>query len=225
MNSAGNIIYFENDEEFVSWALISKSIFKRPNKTDSYFHTSCSDPNINLDIIEQRAKGPLYFDFDFTQDYYDELDKGTLFCIKHYDTAEYGVKAVTRQLITSHVCNLIEYMGSEDMTGSHIQPCGSGAERNERLERIKQQQLEWLREIFETGMPPTPAFKSYHKGAPDGMIPYVSYSDLLDYKYNIRAIPSRDFWGEDKVEKTENGKIIAHYDSLEELVDDGWMLD
>ena len=55
-------------------------------------------------------------------------------------------------------------------------------------------------------MPPTPAFKSYHKGVPDGMIPYVSYSDLLDYKYNIRAIPSRDFWGEDKVEKTEKRK-------------------
>lgn len=108
---------------------------------------------------------------------------------------------------------------------SHIQTSESGAERNERLERIKQQQLEWLREIFKTGMPPTPAFKSYHEGVPDGMIPYISYSDLLDYKYNIRAIPISDFLGEDKVEKTENGKIIAHYDSLEELVDDGWMLD
>ena len=108
---------------------------------------------------------------------------------------------------------------------SHIQTSGSGAERNERLERIKQQQLESLRQIIETGMPPTPAFKSYHEGVPDGMIPYISNSDLLDYKYNIRAIPVSDFLGEDKVEKTENGKIIAHYDSLEELVDDGWMLD
>ena len=28
-----------------------------------------------------------------------------------------------------------------------------------------------------------------------------------------------------KLKKQKNGKIIAHYDSLEELVDDGWMLD
>lgn len=113
----------------------------------------------------------------------------------------------------------------EEQTESHFQTSESGAERNERLERIKQQQLESLRQIIETGMPPTPAFKSYHEGVPDGMIPYISYSDLLDNKYNIRAIPVSDFLGEDKVEKTENGKIIAHYDSLEELVDDGWMLD
>ena len=225
MKRRGNIFYFEDDEEFISWALISKSIFKQSNKPDGYFQSSCSDPDINLDIMERRTKGPLYFDFDFTQDYYDELDKGTLFCIKHYDTAEYGVKAVTRRLITGHVSNLIEYMGSEELTERNIQTSELGTERNERMARIKQQQLESLRKIFEMGMPPTPAFKSYHKGVPDGMIPYISFSDLMDYKYNIRAIPDSDFWGKDKVEKTENGKIIAHYNSLEELVDDGWMLD
>ena len=106
-----------------------------------------------------------------------------------------------------------------------VQTSESGAERNERLERIKQQQLESLRQIIETGMPPTPAFKSNHKGVPDGMIPYISYSDLMDYKYNIRVIPVSDFLGKDKVDKTENGEIVAHYSSLEELVDDGWMLD
>lgn len=108
---------------------------------------------------------------------------------------------------------------------SHILTSGSGTERNERMERIKQQQLESLREIFEMGAPPAPAFKSYHEGVPDGMIPYISNSDLLDYKYNIRAIPISDYFGKDRVDKTENGEIIAHYDSLEELVDDGWMLD
>ena len=113
----------------------------------------------------------------------------------------------------------------EELTESHIQTSGSGAERDERMERIKQQQLESLRQIIETGMPPTPAFKSYHEGVPDGMIPYISYSDLIDYKYNIRAIPVSDFLGKDRVDKTENGEIIAHYNSLEELVDDGWMLD
>lgn len=108
---------------------------------------------------------------------------------------------------------------------SHIQTSELGTERNERMARIKQQQLESLREIFEMGAPPTPAFKSNHKGVPDGMIPYISYSDLMDYKYNIRAIPVSDFLGKDKVDKTENGEIVAHYSSLEELVDDGWVLD
>lgn len=225
MKRRNNIIFFENDDEFISWALISKSIFKQSYKAEGNFQSSCTDPDINLDIMENRAKGPLYFDFDFTQDYYDELDKGTLFCIKHYDTAEYGVKAVTRRLITGHVSNLIEYMGSEDLTESNIQTSELGTQRNERMARIKQQQLESLRKIFETGMPPTPAFKSNHKGVPDGMIPYISYSDLMDYKYNIRAIPVSDFLGKDKVDKTENGEIVAHYSSLEELVDDGWTLD
>ena len=50
---------------------------------------------------------------------------------------------------------------------------------------------------------------------------------ILDYKYNIRVIPGDVFFGNDSdnFEKIENGKIIASYNSLEELVNDGWELD
>jgi hypothetical protein len=49
----------------------------------------------------------------------------------------------------------------------------------------------------------------------------------MDYKYNIRVIPGDVFFGNDSdsFEKMENGKIIASYNSLEELVNDGWELD
>ena len=115
-------------------------------------------------------------------------------------------------------------MGSEELTESNIQMSRPGTERKERIARVKEQQLKSLRNIVETDMPPTPVFKSNHE-VPSGMIPYISFSDILHYTYNIRAIPSSDFWGKDKVEQRENGEIIAHYDNLEELVDDGWMLD
>ena len=36
------------------------------------------------------------------------------------------------------------------------------------------------------------------------------------------VVPVEDF---DSYEKTEAGKIIAHYESLEDLVEDGWRLD
>ena len=97
----------------------------------------------------------------------------------------------------------------------------------EKEQRIKEQQLELLQEIFEKWMPATPAFKSNHEGVPEGMIPYISASDTHDYKYNIRVIPTSVFFSksDDQFEKMENGKIIAHYDSLKDLVEDGWMLD
>ncbi len=90
------------------------------------------------------------------------------------------------------------------------------------MDEAKKQQLEWLQKIFETWMPPKPAFKPYHESVPEGMVPYISVSDVHDYKYNIRVVPVEDF---DSYEKTEAGKIIAHYESLEDLVEDGWRLD
>ena len=95
------------------------------------------------------------------------------------------------------------------------------------MDKEKEQQLKMLQHIFETWMPPTPAFKPYHEGVPEGMVPYISCSDVHDYKYNIRIIPVDDFLsnGDDRYAKTENGQIIAHYDSLEDLVADGWRLD
>lgn len=61
----------------------------------------------------------------------------------------------------------------------------------------------------------------------EGMIPYISSSDVHDYKYNIRIIPEDVFLSEDddQYEKMEEGTVIAHYESMEELVADGWILD
>jgi len=91
----------------------------------------------------------------------------------------------------------------------------------------EQRQLEMLQQVVDTCMPPTPAFKDDHKGVPEGMIPYICCSDLFDRKYNIRIIPEDDFFseGDEALDKKENGKIIAHYDILEDLVADGWRLD
>lgn len=93
------------------------------------------------------------------------------------------------------------------------------------MDKAKEQQLIWLRRIFETWMPPTPAFRDDHERVPEGMVPYISCSDVHDYKYNIRIIPVDDFLSADSHDKKENGEIIAHYESLEDLVDDGWILD
>jgi hypothetical protein len=95
------------------------------------------------------------------------------------------------------------------------------------MDKVKEQQRQWLERIFENWMPPTPAFKANHKGVPDGMVPYISCSDVHDYVYNIRVIPRDIFLSndDDSYQKKENGEIIAHYDSLEDLVEDGWMLD
>lgn len=61
----------------------------------------------------------------------------------------------------------------------------------------------------------------------EGMVPYISSSDVHDYKYNIRIIPEDVFLSEDddQYEKMEEGTVIAHYESMEELVADGWILD
>ncbi|MCR5642204.1 MAG: hypothetical protein K6G32_02540 [Prevotella sp.] len=50
---------------------------------------------------------------------------------------------------------------------------------------------------------------------------------MHDYKYNIRIIPENVFLSEDdgRFEKMEEGTVIAHYESMEELVADGWILD
>lgn len=95
------------------------------------------------------------------------------------------------------------------------------------MDQRKARQLEMLQEIYETWMPPTPAFRANHEGVPEGMIPYICCSDVHDYKYNIRVIPLDAFLSEDddRYEKTENGTIIAHYESMEELIEDGWELD
>ena len=94
------------------------------------------------------------------------------------------------------------------------------------MDKEKERQLKMLQRIYDTWMPPTPAFKTPHEGVPEGMIPYISCSDVHDYNYNIRVIPVDEFlYGADHYEKTERGEVIAHYESMEDLVADGWILD
>ena len=95
------------------------------------------------------------------------------------------------------------------------------------MDQEKERQLTMLQKIYENWMPPTPAFKANHEGVQEGMVPYISCSDVHDYKYNIRIIPEGVFLSKDngRFEKMEEGTVIAHYESMEELVADGWILD
>ena len=54
------------------------------------------------------------------------------------------------------------------------------------MDQEKERQLTMLQEIYDNWTPPTPAFKAHHEGVPEGMVPYISSSDVHDYKYNIR---------------------------------------
>ena len=107
-----------------------------------------------------------------------------------------------------------------------LEPQKSKSEMDKEQEQ-RMRQLEMLSEIYEKCMPPTPVFKSNHEGVSEDEVPYISTSDLHDYKYNIRVISDEDFFstGDDAFQKKENGPIFAHYDTLEDLVADGWRLD
>ena len=95
------------------------------------------------------------------------------------------------------------------------------------MDQEKERQLTMLQKIYDNWMPPAPAFKAYHEGVSEGMVPYISCSDVHDYKYNIRMIPEDVFLSEDddRYEKMEEGMVIARYKSMENLVADGWILD
>ena len=94
------------------------------------------------------------------------------------------------------------------------------------MDKTEERQLEVLQKVYDTWMPSIPALKNRRCSIPDGMIAYISCSDVHDYKYNVRIVPVADFLDSDeKYEKTTDGEILSHYETLEELVADGWMLD
>lgn len=69
-----------------------------------------------------------------------------------------------------------------------------------------------------------PVFKSNPKhciGKFADLTPYISYDDVMNYKFIIRGRPI----GEHNSFDSQQREIIAKYDSLESLVDDGWRLD
>jgi len=69
-----------------------------------------------------------------------------------------------------------------------------------------------------------PVFKSNPKyciGRFEDLTPYISYNDIMSYKYIIRGRPVEEHNSFDAQER----EIIVEYDSLESLVNDGWRLD
>lgn len=69
-----------------------------------------------------------------------------------------------------------------------------------------------------------PIFKSNPKyciGKFAELTPYISYNDVRNYKYIIRGRPDSEQNHFDDQER----EIIAKYDNVESLVNDGWRLD
>jgi hypothetical protein len=50
------------------------------------------------------------------------------------------------------------------------------------------------------------------------LMPYIAYGDVMSYKFVIRATS-------DYNDKSETNSVIVEYDSIDELVNDGWRLD
>ena len=95
-----------------------------------------------------------------------------------------------------------------------------------KMTEVEIRRFKMLQKVYETWIPPTPVLKNRDIERPNGKGAYISSSDVHDYKYNVRIISYDDFFtSEDNFEKTEAGELIAGYESLEDLVIAGWMLD
>ncbi len=86
----------------------------------------------------------------------------------------------------------------------------------------KEYQMKNLEAIFSAASL-APVFQTNPKyciGEFTDLIPYISYNDVMSYKFIIRARPI----GEHNSFDAQNREIIVEYDSLESLVNDGWRL-
>jgi hypothetical protein len=69
-----------------------------------------------------------------------------------------------------------------------------------------------------------PVFKQnpkYCLGRFADLTPYISYNDVMSYKYIIRGRPI----GEHNSFDAQEREIIVEYNNLESLINDGWRLD
>ena len=66
----------------------------------------------------------------------------------------------------------------------------------------------------------SPVFKSNPKYNTGNLTPYISYNDIMAYKYIIRARPL----GTQNSFDAEERDIIAEYENINDLVKDGWRL-
>jgi hypothetical protein len=85
-------------------------------------------------------------------------------------------------------------------------------------------QIKNIEYIFSTSSL-APVFKlnpKYSIGDLAGLTPYIAYDDVMSYNYIIRGRalqePINNFDNEKRI-------VIAEYDSIESMVDDGWRLD
>jgi hypothetical protein len=103
-----------------------------------------------------------------------------------------------------------------------------GIETNEDLTLVKEESdFDWqvrnIANIFHAASM-APVFKQNPKYCTRkfaDLTPYISYNDVRNYKYTIRARPL----GENNSFDSEERDIIIQYDSIEQLVKDGWILD
>ena len=88
-----------------------------------------------------------------------------------------------------------------------------------------QRQINLFKEVYEDAMyaPLLRWNAKYHREEFNGMTPYICIHDICDYNYVVCAIPN------DKVtmmlQELNRGKVIVEYNSIEEMVEDGWQLD
>ena len=57
----------------------------------------------------------------------------------------------------------------------------------------------------------------------DGMTPYICINDICDYQYVVCAIPDDEVTM--MLQERFRRKVIAQYQSIQEMVEDGWLLD
>jgi hypothetical protein len=87
MKTEGNIIYFDNDEEFYEWAL---------------------DPTLK---IRENDNGTLYYDIDFSREYENAIAKDQHFVIKDENSVIEKRQSISYKLITKPIKNLDTYYG------------------------------------------------------------------------------------------------------------------
>ncbi len=87
MKRLNNTIYFDSDEDFLGF--------------------------VSPKLVIREGKHCKYTDLAFSDEYQNELDKGTRFCIKDENSVIYKRKAVNERMETKNVENLDPWCGFE----------------------------------------------------------------------------------------------------------------
>lgn len=87
MKTEGNIIYFDNDDEFYEWAL---------------------DPTLKF---KRSENGTLYYDVDFSKEYERAINEDKHFVICDEDSVIEKNQSISYKLVTKEVKNLDTYYG------------------------------------------------------------------------------------------------------------------